>query len=92
MRLISLVPNKDIIPIYLKHYIDIKMCIEGNGAAQPQLTIPMIKNMEIMVPSIELQNQFASFVEQVDKSKATVQQSLEKLETLKKALMQEYFG
>ena len=92
VRLISLIPNEDITPIYLKHYIDIKMCIEGNGAAQPQLTIPMIKNMEIMVPPIELQNRFATFVAQTDKSKLAVQQGLEKLETLKKALMQKYFG
>jgi type I restriction enzyme S subunit len=92
VRLISLVPNKEITPIYLKNYIDIKMNIEGNGAAQPQLTIPMIKSMEIMVPPIELQNRFATFVEQTDKSKLAIQKSLDELETLKKALMQEYFG
>ena len=39
-----------------------------------------------------LQEQFATFVEQVDKSKIEVKESLEKLETLKKALMQEFFG
>ncbi len=44
------------------------------------------------VPPLSLQNQFAAFVERVDKQKQTVQQSLEKLELLKKALMQEYFG
>ena len=92
VRLISLVPKETITPIYLKYYIDIKMNIEGNGAAQPQLTIPMIKSMEIMVPPIELQNQFATFVEQTDKSKVIIQQSLDTLETLKKSLMQEYFG
>ena len=91
VRLISLVPKETITPIYLKYYIDIKMNIEGNGAAQPQLTIPMIKSMEIMVPPIELQNQFAAFVEQTDKSKLAIQKSLDELETLKKALMQEYF-
>ena len=41
---------------------------------------------------LELQNQFANFVERVDQQKQTVQQSLEKLELMKKALMQEYFG
>ena len=45
-----------------------------------------------ILPSLELQNQFATFVEQTDKSKLAIQQSLEKLETLKKALMQKYFG
>ena len=40
----------------------------------------------------EEQNQFATFVKQVDKSKFEIQKSFEKLETLKKALMQKYFG
>lgn len=46
----------------------------------------------IILPPIELQEQFARFVEVVDKQKHTIKQSLEKLETLKKSLMQEYFG
>ena len=45
-----------------------------------------------ILPPLELQQQFAAFVEQTDKSKLAVQQSIEKLETLKKALMQKYFG
>lgn len=45
----------------------------------------------IYKPPILLQNQFANFVERVDQQKQTVQQSLEKLELMKKALMQEYF-
>ena len=44
-----------------------------------------------ILPPMELQNQFAAFVEQTDKSKLAIQKSLEKLETLKKALMQQYF-
>lgn len=55
-------------------------------------TIKAAKTINIRLPNIELQNQFASFVEQVDKSKLDVQQSLNKLENLKKALMQKYFG
>ena len=43
-------------------------------------------------PPIELQEQFAAFVEQVDKSKLAVQQGLKELEILKKSLMQQYFG
>lgn len=46
----------------------------------------------IIVPPLELQQQFAAFVEQTDKSKLAIKQSLEKLETLKKSLMQHYFG
>ena len=41
---------------------------------------------------IDLQNQFAAFVEQTEKIKAEVQKSLDELEILKKSLMQKYFG
>lgn len=49
---------------------------------------------ELTIPIVDLsfQNEFANFVKEVDKSKFEVQQSLEKLETLKKSLMQKYFG
>lgn len=62
------------------------------GSAQLALTIEKVEKMEVAVPPIELQNQFADFVAQVDKSKLAVQQSLNELETLKKSLMQQYFG
>ena len=55
-------------------------------------TIKAAKTISIRLPNIELQNQFATFVEQTDKSKLAVKQSLEKLETLKQSLMQQYFG
>ena len=51
-----------------------------------------ILDCDVFVPPIELQNQFAAFVKQNDKSKLAIQQSLDKLETLKKSLMQKYFG
>jgi type I restriction enzyme S subunit len=44
------------------------------------------------MPPIELQNEYTAFVEQTDKSKLAIQESLKKIETLKKALMQKYFG
>lgn len=51
-----------------------------------------MREYKLILPPTELQEQFTAFVEQVDKSKFEIQQSLEKLETLKKALMQKYFG
>ena len=51
-----------------------------------------VLDFDIYQPPIELQKQFAEFVKQTDKSKLTIQQSLDKLELLKKALMQKYFG
>ena len=62
------------------------------GSLVPHISPKDIKSYSVMLPPIELQNQFATFVERVDQQKQTVQQSLEKLELMKKALMQEYFG
>ena len=64
----------------------------AKGGNQTNLNIGIIKNFPVLKPPIELQNDFAAFVERVDQQKQTVQQSLEKLELMKKALMQEYFG
>ena len=61
-------------------------------SAQKNINLKILNELKVIVPSIELQNQFAAFVEQTEKTKATIGESLEKLETLKKALMQEYFG
>ena len=62
------------------------------GASQINLNTGWLKNFRILIPPIDLQNQFTSFVEQTDKSKSAIQQSLDKLELLKKSLMQKYFG
>ena len=62
------------------------------GSTVAYLSISMLKKLDIMIPPLSLQNDFATFVERVDQQKQTVQQSLEKLELMKKALMQEYFG
>ena len=57
-----------------------------------QITGNMLNKISLPLPNMADINEFATFVEQTDKSKLAVQQSLEKLETLKKSLMQEYFG
>ena len=62
------------------------------GSTVAYLSIAMIKKLKVMLPDIESQQQFASFVEQTEKTKNTISESLQQLETLKKALMQEYFG
>ena len=64
----------------------------GRGATFKEISKSIVENIKIPVPSIALQEQYAAFVKQTDKSKLAIQQSLDKLETLKKSLMQEYFG
>ena len=66
---------------------------QANGSGvKMAVTASALGKEEFIVPSIPFQNQFAAFVERVNQQKQTVQQSLEKLELMKKALMQEYFG
>lgn len=60
--------------------------------AQKNINLKILSELNVIVPPLSLQNRFAAFVEHVDQQKQTVQQSLEKLELMKKALMQEYFG
>ena len=57
-----------------------------------QITGKMLDDVTIPLPPMMLVEQFASFIEQTNKSKLSIQKSCEKLETLKKALMQQYFG
>lgn len=63
----------------------------ASGSAQPQLPILTMNKIMMLIPAIEQQKEFSLFVGQTDKSKLTIQKSLDKLETLKKALMQQYF-
>ena len=64
----------------------------ASQVAQASINMEKIRNFEYYFPDVTFQNQFADFVERVNQQKQTVQQSLEKLELMKKALMQEYFG
>ena len=88
--------NRTIMP-YLYQYLNSdygKQLIDGciNGAVTKSITKTELKKIPVIVPPIELQEQFAAFVEQTDKSKLAVQKGLEELEILKKSLMQKYFG
>ena len=58
----------------------------------PKVNRKEIAGFSMPLPPLSLQNDFATFVERVSQQKQTIQQSLEKLELMKKALMQEYFG
>lgn len=60
-------------------------------SAQKNINLKILSELKVIVPDIKNQNQFAAFVEQVEKTKITINESLAKLKTLKKSLMQEYF-
>ena len=65
---------------------------EKVGVAQQNVGAKSLAKMPIKIPPIELQNQFAAFVAEVDKSKVAVQKALDETQTLFDSLMQEYFG
>ena len=81
-------------PVFLKwcYRVNTRMYMIQSASAQPNLLLSKINGTVIYVPSIELQNQFADFVQQVDKSREEVKKSLEKTQQLYDSLMQEYFG
>lgn len=62
------------------------------GIANRDLVLSAMAQIKMYKPPLELQEQFAAFVEQTEKSKLAVQQSIAELEELKKSLMQKYFG
>ena len=84
-------------PIYVAYYMESdagkeQFASKNQSAVKAGLNFNAINSLKLIVPPLSLQNDFAAFVERVDQQKQTVQQSLEKLELMKKALMQEYFG
>ena len=66
--------------------------LAGSKATIAHLPGTKLKQLQVVVPPVELQEQFVAFVKKTDKSKLEIQKSLDKLEILKKSLMQQYFG
>lgn len=86
-----------ILPKYLYEtmvspFVERQMASANNGSSQPNLSAKSVKQFKIPLPPLALQQEFAAFVAQVDKLRFAAQQQIDKLETLKKSLMQEYFN
>ena len=93
LNVMGVLSNGELLPEYLFSYFDLIDLGElSDGSSVPQINNKNIAPLVICIPPMELQQQFAAFVEQIDKSKLEIQKSLQQLETLKKALMQKYFG
>ena len=97
VALIKFTPDSLVTNIYIKtllesDYFDRAVLDKIRGGTQKFIALGDIRKLEIILPDLKRQQCFSAFVERVDQQKQTVQQSLEKLELMKKALMQEYFG
>ena len=84
-------------PAYLEYALSSdefkrKISEKSSGSTVTGIRSKHLEQLTIPVPPMALQEKFAAFVNQIDNSKLIVQQSLDKLEVLKKALMQKYFG
>ena len=84
-------------PLYAAYYLEseagkIQFQSKNQSAVKAGLNFNAINSLQMMVPPLEMQNKFVCFVEQIEKTKVIISRSLEKLEMLKKALMQKYFG
>lgn len=91
----AFVPGNGVITEFLMYYfkaIESDVLAGVRGVTADNIDFKAFRQRTIIVPPLELQKRFAAFVAEVDKSKLAVKQSLEKLETLKKSLMQQYFG
>ena len=89
--------SEEITPLYLQYLFTMsgfRKQIDNAqaGSTVAYLSIAMLKKLQVMVPNKALQEQFAAFVEQVDKSKVTIQKALDETQLLFDGLMQKYFG
>jgi type I restriction enzyme, S subunit len=86
-----------ITPIYAAYFMESnsgrpQFEAKNQTGVKAGLNFDSIKSLKISVPPLTLQNQFADFVKQIDKSKSILQQELDKAQMLFDSLMQEYFG
>lgn len=97
VALIKFKEESEVINMFIKvlfesEYFDRTVISKVRGGTQRFISLGDIRKLEVCLPPIELQNQFADFVNQVDKSKVAVQKALDEAQLLFDSLMQEYFG
>ncbi len=86
-----------ILPMFFEEYLQhqkakryfLRCAKQTTGIAS--INMKQLRALPVLIPSLELQNQFATFVHQIDKLKLTAKEGLKKLEIMQKALMQQYF-
>ena len=97
VALIKFYENSKVINIFVRallqsDYFDCVVISKIRGGTQKFISLSDIRKLEICLPPMDTQNEFAAFVEQTDKSKVVVQKALDEAQTLFDSLIQEYFG
>ena len=92
------IDNDLVLPVFMMHQLHYSGAVQhqielvSSGAIMAGINVTKLKQIEVHIPPLELQNQFADFVKQVDKSKVAVQKVLDETQKLFDSLMQQYFG
>ena len=92
---VGFIPNEKVTTLFIHNWFKfLQPVLEENApaVAQKNLNVATLEKTGVIVPPIEMQNEFEIFVQQVDKSKFVVQQALDKAQLLFDSLMQQYFG
>ena len=93
LNVMGVTAGKRLTPQYLMAYFNtVDLGTLNNGSSVPQINNKDIAPLLICIPPMALQEQFAAFVEQTDKSKVAVQKALDEAQLLFDSLMQKYFG
>ena len=95
VRLITIIPNSEIVKIEFLMYFLKNLNLKGSGSAIPQLTIPMVKRYAIHLPSLKEQHQIVLEIERrlsvCDKVEESIKESLEKAEALRQSILKKAF-
>ena len=93
---VGFISNEDKVkPVFLHYWFSFFQNIiesQATQVAQKNINLKVLSNLSVIHPPLSLQNEFADFVRQVDKSKVAVQKSLDETQKLFNSLMQKYFG
>jgi type I restriction enzyme S subunit len=93
LNVMGVIPDDTLDPIYLLSFFEnIDLGIINNGSSIPQINNKDIIPLVICVPPLSLQNRFAEFVRQADKSKFEIQRTIDELEATYKAILRENLG
>ena len=91
------VDTSNINPLYISYYLESdsgrkQFESKNQSAVKAGLNFNAIRSLNLLVPPLELQNEFEKYVQQIENSKLDMQTSLNEIITTQQALMQQYFG
>ena len=97
VALIKFSENSKVVNVFVKallesDYFDRAVLDKVRGGTQKFISLGDIRRLNVCLPPLEVQKQFAAFVTQADKSKVAVQKALDEAQLLFDSLMQKYFG